>query len=172
VDKSKPGHIIPLFFFYLFCQSIFPPLLFGGGEEFILRQLKIEDGLSQSTVTCMLQDRKGYLWFGTGNGLNRYDGYNFLIYYNDPSDTTSISNNGILSLCEDKNGFIWIGTIEGVLNKFDRKKGTFTRYYFTENLKTDIDPGEAFYEFPVPFSRNSDKSITSIVQDNDGYLWI
>ncbi|MCL4547993.1 MAG: histidine kinase [Bacteroidetes bacterium] len=140
--------------------------------DIVFKQLRIEDGLSQSTVSCMLQDREGYLWFGTANGLNRYDGYNFLVFVNDPSDTTSISGNGILSMCEDKDGYIWIGTSDGILNKYDRWNGTFTRYNITDEMRTQVDPEEAFYDFPLPFSRSSDRSITSIVQDKNGYLWV
>ena len=120
----------------------------------------------------MLQDRKGFLWFGTANGLNRYDGYSFAVYTNDPSDSTTISDNGILSLYEDKLGNIWIGTVEGVLNKFDRKTGKFTRYYITESLKTEADPDEKYYNFPLPFSRNNNESITVIQQDEKSQLWV
>lgn len=141
-------------------------------EEIQFKQIKIEDGLSQSTSYCIIQDKKGFLWFGTANGLNRYDGYNFTVFTNDPADTTSISDNGILSLYEDKDENIWIGTSEGVLNKYDRKRGVFTRYYITNLLKTDTDPNEKYFDFPLPFSRNNDKSITSITQDPRGFLWI
>ncbi len=141
-------------------------------EEIQFKQIKIEDGLSQSTILCMLQDKKGFLWFGTANGLNRYDGYNFTVFTNDPADSTTISDNGILSLFEDKDGNIWIGTVEGVLNKYNRKSGIFSRYYFTNLLKTDADPDERYYDFPLPFSRNNEKSITSIAQDKNGFLWI
>ncbi|MCX6169797.1 MAG: triple tyrosine motif-containing protein [Ignavibacteriales bacterium] len=140
--------------------------------EYQFNQIKVEDGLSQSTVFCMLQDRKGFLWFGTANGLNRYDGYNFTVFTNDPNDTTTISDNGILSLLEDKDGFIWVGTVGGVLNKYDRKNGTFTRYNFTEYLKTENDLDEKYYDFPLPFSRNNNKSITVIEQDDKSMLWI
>ncbi len=141
-------------------------------ENFQFRQVKVEDGLSQSTVNCMLQDRKGFLWFGSANGLNRYDGYNFSVFVNNSLDTTTISDNGILSLFEDKNGFIWIGTVGGVLNKYDRKKGTFKRYHFTEETKTDRDPDEKYFDFPLPYSRNSNNSITAISQDANGIFWI
>lgn len=141
-------------------------------ENFQFRQIKVEEGLSQSTVSCMLQDRKGFLWFGTPHGLNRYDGYNFSVFVNDPQDTTTISDNGILSLFEDKNGFIWIGTAGGVFNKYDRKKGTFTRYYFTDSIQTDEDPDENYFDFPLPYSRSSNNSITVISQDDKDFFWI
>ena len=141
-------------------------------HEYQFNQIKVEDGLSQSTVFCMLQDRKGFLWFGTANGLNRYDGYSFVVYANDPADSTTISDNGILSLFEDKDGFIWVGTVGGVLNKYDRKKGTFTHLNFTDNLQTENDPDEKYYDFPLPFSRNNNRSITVIQQDKNGFLWI
>ena len=85
--------------------------------------ISIQQGLSQSTVSCILQDKRGFMWFGTEDGLNRYDGYNFVIYKNDGLDKTSISDSYILALYEDKSGVLWIGTYSGGLNKFDRNKG-------------------------------------------------
>jgi ligand-binding sensor domain-containing protein len=144
----------------------------GSQEKYLISQVRIEDGLSQSTVFAIIQDKKGFLWFGTANGLNRYDGYSFTVFTNDPADTTSISDNGILSLFEDKDGNIWIGTIEGVLNKYDRKTGIFAHYNMAEPFKINILPKEPYYEFPLPFSRTNDNSITSITQDAKGFLWI
>ena len=141
-------------------------------EQITFKQIKIEDGLSQSSVYCMLQDSKGYLWFGTANGLNRYDGYDFKIFSNDPIDSSSISDNGILALYEDRGGNIWIGTTDGVLNKFNDKTGNFSRYYLTgpPNLLESLD--EKYYDFPIPFSRNNDNTITSITEGPDNSLWI
>ena len=141
-------------------------------RDYIFHHINMEAGLSQSTVNCMIQDKKGYLWFGTANGLNKYDGYNFNVYVNDPADTTSISDNGILSLFEDKDGYIWIGTVGGQLNKFDRKRGTFTRYNFTLSLKSAVHDEENFYDYPLPYSRSNDNSITVIDQDVNGIFWI
>jgi ligand-binding sensor domain-containing protein/two-component sensor histidine kinase len=141
-------------------------------EEVTFKQIKIEDGLSQSTVLCILQDSKGFLWFGTANGLNRYDGYDFQVFTNDPLDSTTISDNGITSIHEDKKGFIWIGTTEGVLNKYDRKSGKLKRYYITDGLKITGNPTSRFYEFPIPFSRHVDKTITSIAEGPDNSIWI
>ncbi len=141
-------------------------------EEYIFRQIKIEDGLSQSSVFTVIQDKKGFLWFGTANGLNRYDGYSFKVFTNDPADSSSISNNGISSLFEDKEGDIWIGTFEGMLNKFNRTKGTFTHFNIPEYTRAVANPEEKYYSFPLPFSRNNNNTITSIAQDEKGILWI
>jgi ligand-binding sensor domain-containing protein len=64
-------------------------------QEYIFQQLTVDDGLSQSTVFATLQDSRGYMWFGTIDGLNKYDGYDFTIYSNDPNDYTTISDNVI-----------------------------------------------------------------------------
>ncbi|MCB0804862.1 MAG: hypothetical protein KDC05_03635, partial [Bacteroidales bacterium] len=87
-----------------------------------------EDGLPQNTVNCILQDNKGFIWIGTQDGLCRYDGNQFQIYQNIPSDTNSLSNNYVLSICEDGNGMIWAGTMSGGLNRIDPSGGRFQRY--------------------------------------------
>ena len=89
------------------------------GENQLLKfkQFSLAEGLSQSSVICMLQDSKGFMWFGTRDGLNKYDGHNFKTYRFDYKDKKSISNSFIRSLFEDKNGDIWIGTNNG-LNKY------------------------------------------------------
>jgi ligand-binding sensor domain-containing protein len=75
----------------IFCQS-----------HLSFNHLGVENGLSQSAITCIFQDSKGFMWFGTQDGLNRYDGYNFKIFKNDPDDTTSLSDNFIFSIYEDE----------------------------------------------------------------------
>ena len=69
----------------------------------------------------MHQDKKGYLWFGTASGLNRYDGYDFNVLSKDSKDSNSISDNSVVALHEDSDGIIWIGTTNGILNRYDRK---------------------------------------------------
>jgi ligand-binding sensor domain-containing protein len=83
------------------------------------------DGLSQSSVNCMLHDHEGFMWFGTQDGLNQYDGRKFKVFQNQPGEGSSLSNNYILSICEDEEGFIWIGTMAGGLDRFDKKTETF-----------------------------------------------
>jgi len=90
------------------------------------------NGLSQSTVNCIVQDEDGFLWIGTQDGLNQYDGYNFTYYYNQPGDSTSLSDNYITSLCLAIDGSIWVGTMSGGLNVLDKKTGRFQR--FQKNL--------------------------------------
>ena len=88
-----------------------------------------DQGLSESTVNSIVEDHKGFMWFGTYDGLNRYDGASFIIYRNDPRDPRSLSGNRIErnNLLEDREGVLWIGTNNG-LNRYDRDTDTFQRY--------------------------------------------
>ena len=141
-------------------------------QDYIFRQLRIEDGLSQTTVFSSLQDSKGYMWFATRGGLNRYDGYKFVVYINDPKDSTSISDDGTNSLFEDKNGTLWIGTIYGNLNRYNSDTETFSTNNISSVIKTIPDLSNDFYEYPISFSRNKSTTITCITEDKEGTLWI
>src|SRR4051812_21342607 len=87
--------------------------------------LTTANGLSHSYVSSTLQDSRGFMWFGTADGLNRYDGYKMVVYQHDNNDPQSISNNHITGIIEDANGDLWIGTLGGGLNKFERAKDRF-----------------------------------------------
>ncbi len=89
-------------------------------ENLYFSNLNLKDGLSQISVLKIFQDTKGFIWFGTRNGLNRYDGSEFVIYKHDPKDTVSLSDNHIQALAEDRDRNLWIGTARG-LNKLDLK---------------------------------------------------
>jgi len=141
-------------------------------EEYIFKQFTDADGLSQSTIFAMIQDQQGYLWLGTIDGLNRYDGYQFRVYVNDPSDITSISDNFISALYEDSEGIIWVGTVNGYFNRFNRKTEVFKRFYVNDFFTSMKNPDTNFYEYPLAFSRNQINTITSITEDNEGFLWI
>ncbi|MBE9510651.1 MAG: PAS domain S-box protein, partial [Bacteroidetes bacterium] len=106
------------------CLLISINILSGQGIQF--DHYAVRDGISQSEVLCIFQDSEGYMWFGTQNGLNKFDGYSFEKYFSDPSDINTISSGWIFNITEDDNGFLWIGT-KGGLNKFDKKTGSFTR---------------------------------------------
>lgn len=120
----------------------------------------------------MMQDQLGYLWFGTIDGLNRYDGYEFKVYVNESEDSTSISDNFISALYEDDEGYIWVGTVNGYLNRFDRKTDVFKRYFINNYFSATKNPETKYYEYPLAFSRNQINTITSITEDRDGNLLI
>lgn len=88
----------------------------------------ISTGLTQTNVTCILQDSRGFMWFGTRDGLDRYDGYEYSVYRNQEDNSRSISNNFISAMIEDKKGDLWIGTWGGGLNRWDRQKDKFIHY--------------------------------------------
>src|SRR5436189_800537 len=90
-------------------------------------RLGTEQGLSQSNVICILQDSRGFMWFGTRDGLNRYDGQQIKVYRTNTKDTTTISDNFIRYIYEGRERKLWIGTANG-LNLFDEAKDEFTRY--------------------------------------------
>ncbi|MFQ5709340.1 MAG: two-component regulator propeller domain-containing protein [bacterium] len=94
----------------------------------VFKQISPERGLSQKTVYAIVQDSVGFLWFGTQDGLNRYDGYSFKIYKNIVSDSTSLSDNRVRALYLDRRHTLWIGTSNG-LNRYDPQTDSFTRYF-------------------------------------------
>ena len=102
--------------------------LYAQEHSLEFKHLTIKDGLSQSTGFSMIQDRKGFMWFGTEDGLNRYDGYNFKIFKSSPNNAYSISNNYIYTICEDHQGVLWFGTEGGGINKYIQEKEQFFNY--------------------------------------------
>lgn len=118
-------------------------------------RISLEQGLSQSTVNCILQDRYGFMWFGTQDGLNRYDGYTFTIYRHHAGDVNSLSVNYIWSLAEDQDGALWIATEGGGLDRFDRDTGQFIHYRAgttSDSLTNDF--------------------VRVVYQDHAGTLWV
>ncbi len=122
-------------FFALFGFLSVPPFLLGQSMPphaldytYKFDHYSSKDGLSQSSVQCFFQDSKGFMWIGTGGGLNHFDGYNFSIYKNVPDDSSSLSNNNISTIAEDNQGYIWIGTFDGGLNRFNPNTEKFARY--------------------------------------------
>ncbi len=122
----------------------------------VFSHLSVKDGLSQNSVTAILQDSKGFMWFGTHDGLNKYDGTGFKTYRHERNNPNSISNNYIWDLHEDAEGVLWIATFGGGLNSLDLKTGTIERF--------SHQPNE-----PNSFPSNR---IFSIQEGKDGILWI
>jgi len=126
-------------------------------NDLIFQRFSIQEGLTHNSVLCMIQDRRGFLWFGTYDGLNRFDGYQFKEYNHDYQDTTSISQNLITDLHEDSKGRIWVGTAGTGLCSMDPFTEKFTRYkleYEENGITTEIS------------------TISAIREDNNGILWI
>lgn len=113
-----------------------------------------EDGLSQSSVNCMLRDSEGFMWFGTQDGLNRYDGKGFRVFQNQPGDTESLSNNYIVSVCEDEEGYLWIGTMAGGLNRFDKRTEKFKVFVHNDSVGS-----------------LSENTVWSVMSDRNGHIW-
>ena len=142
---------------YLFFLLLIIPF-FGStqNKHFKFEHLLADAGLSQSNVISILQDSRGFMWFGTRDGLNKYDGYKFTVYKNDPKNKNSISNNYVPDIIESSNGDLWIATWGGGLNRFDREKGIFNSYKHDANNKNSI----------------SGNFITAVKEDKNGNLWI
>ncbi len=137
-------------------------LAVAAGVQAAARPMRFEhlstaDGLSQSFVNCILQDRAGFLWVGTQAGLNRYDGYGFEVFRHDPADPASLSHDWIVALAEDPaTGDLWIATEGGGLARWSRATGTFGSYRH--------DPED-------PASLSGDR-VTSLAVDAAGSLWV
>ncbi|AKD56782.1 hybrid sensor histidine kinase/response regulator transcription factor [Spirosoma radiotolerans] len=117
--------------------------------------LSVRDGLSNNSVNCILQDREGFIWLGTSEGLNKYDGYTFTVLQHDPNHPTqSLQNNNITGLCEDHSGRLWVVTEGGGLHEVDKKTGLVTPHL--------IQAGEA---------HKWNKQL-SIYEDKGGVIWI
>jgi signal transduction histidine kinase/ligand-binding sensor domain-containing protein/HPt (histidine-containing phosphotransfer) domain-containing protein len=145
---------ISLHFLFLLC--FFSTFATGSGATVRFEQLSIEDGLSQNTVTSILRHSNGFVWFGTRDGLNRFDGYEFKVFKNDPQLSTSLSDNYIYALYEDSKGVLWIGTDAGGLNRFDEQTQTFSHFTLQASDPTSL----------------SDTGVRSIFEDSSGQLWI
>ena len=118
--------------------------------------LTAKDGLLSNTVNAILKDKYGWMWFGTDDGLNKFDGTNFTIYRHIPGDSTSLRANEILALHEDHQGNLWIGTSGGAVSLYDRKKDRFVQY-----------PASGDSSGLVP-----NAVVRGICSDRDGKIWI
>ncbi|MFZ5939407.1 MAG: ligand-binding sensor domain-containing protein [Bacteroidota bacterium] len=110
-----------------FSSVVFAGSSYPGNVSLQFNWLTRENGLAHNNVEAILQDSDGFIWFGTRNGLCRYDGYEFRTYQSS-GNPGSVSGNRIMSLCEDRNGSIWVGTYNTGLNRFDKQTETFYRY--------------------------------------------
>lgn len=150
-------YIVLLLFLFLANFQLYAKVLSINSDISLkFEKLSVEHGLSQSNVNAILQDSKGFLWFGTDDGLNKYDGYSFAIYKSDPNDSSTLSSDFITSLYEDSTGTIWVGTYGGGLNKYDSRLNKFIRYQFDEND-------------PISLGCNY---VNTIYEDKEHIIWI
>jgi PAS domain S-box-containing protein len=142
------GMLLSLLLAFVILFGLHPPVFSyaqASSPRFI--RLTSADGLSNDIVRCILQDDQGFMWFGTNDGLNKYDGYTFTVYRHLRSDPDSLSNSTVTALYQDRTGTLWVGTTVG-LDSFDRGVARFTHY-----------PGVG-------------EEISAIYEDTAGTLWI
>ena len=123
-------------------------------EHYYFKNLSIKDGLSQTTVNAIMQDKKGFMWFGTKGGLSRYDGMSFRNFKRDMNDNHSLGNNFVTCLYEDKKGNIWVGTDAGGYIYYPAR--------------------EIFAPFNLQSKENIqiDRTVSAISGDKEGRVWI
>ncbi|NUO82678.1 hypothetical protein HUU05_21610, partial [candidate division KSB1 bacterium] len=120
-------------------------------------RLGLEHGLSQSTVYCILQDKQGFMWFGTQAGVNKFDGYKFTAYQEDVFDSTSIATNVVRAIYEDHTGTLWAGDGNAAcLNRFEPETESFTRFTHDPNNPHSLSNG----------------GVVAIYEDHTGTLWV
>jgi signal transduction histidine kinase/ligand-binding sensor domain-containing protein/DNA-binding response OmpR family regulator len=139
---------------YIIILLLFTAGLFSHQLDLQFEHIATEDGLSSNSVWSIVEDKQGFMWFGTSKGLNRYDGYTFKVFTHDPNDSNSISDDYIMSLFADKSGYLWIGTSNG-LNRYDPQTERFSRYLRDEEDSLSI----------------SNNCINTIFKDSKGNLW-
>ncbi|PWH15105.1 MAG: hypothetical protein DDG60_06640 [Anaerolineae bacterium] len=120
------------------------------------QRLTVEDGLPSSTVLGVLQDRQGFIWFATADGLARYDGYEFKIFRHDSENPNSLSHNNTFAILESRDGLIWVGTDPGGLNVYNPKTGLFQVYRHNPQ-----DP-----------SSLPNDSVWALLEAQDGTIWV
>ncbi|MCP3963861.1 MAG: GGDEF domain-containing protein [bacterium] len=118
--------------------------------------ITVEEGLTQNTVTCILQDRIGFMWFGTQDGLNRFDGNSFVAFRHDPAYPATLPNDYVQALEEDLSGDIWVGTRGGGLSRWNRASDSFTHFQHNPDDPTSL----------------SSNLVSTLFQDSDGTLWV
>jgi signal transduction histidine kinase/DNA-binding response OmpR family regulator/ligand-binding sensor domain-containing protein len=120
------------------------------------QEITISDGLSQGMIYDLKQDKKGFIWVATKDGLNRYDGYNFTVFTHDPYNKFSLSSNACSSLLIDRHGRLWIGTLNRGLNLYDER----THRFYHIDLSDPTSPDAGNYE------------IVTLAEDPEGNIWV
>ncbi|MFN0035005.1 MAG: two-component regulator propeller domain-containing protein, partial [Saprospiraceae bacterium] len=149
MSLSSSLHLLPALLLWLALSCA------GLAQNPAFEKITIEQGLSQGMIYDLLQTRDGFLWIATKDGLNRYDGYNFKVFSNDPFDPFSIADNTVTALFEDSRGWLWVGTEAKGLDLFEPRTGRF--HHFSMNLQgnnAEVGPG-----------------VSKILESPDGTIW-
>ncbi len=172
--------------FLIICIVIFiHPTAFSQDTDIKFHYLSVHDGLSRSWVKCIGQDKEGFLWFGTSDGINKYNGYDFSIYKHNAKNTRSLNNNLITLIYEDKAGNFWVGTQED-LNLYDREKDEFIPLNAIKNFVDCVSeyddgtlligsPGGLYLFSPVNLKARQicgNVNIDDILKDRNDNFWI
>jgi ligand-binding sensor domain-containing protein/signal transduction histidine kinase len=147
-------HFIPLFLLSLSVASLLAGSLYA--QPFPFQQLTTEVGLSHNVSRKIIQDKQGFIWIATQDGLNRYDGYTFRTYSHDPADPRSLSDNDIYALKESREGRLLIGTAKGGLNLYH----------------PDCDCFSAFLHDPADSTSLSSNFVFDVFEDGQGQIWV
>lgn len=135
--------------------------------QYSFQKISKADGLSHNNVECIMQDSEGFMWFGTRNGLCRYDGYEIKVFRSS-SNPNSISGNRILSIAEDNNGFIWVGTYQNGLNRFDKRKSSFTHFNIEQGIGNQVYRIKKLSDGSISIGSNNGLSIYD--SDTDSFV--
>ncbi|OKL41863.1 hypothetical protein A3841_07540 [Pontibacter flavimaris] len=171
-------------------------------RDLSFQHLTASEGLSQSSVISITQDHRGLMWFGTRDGLNKYDGNRFTVYRHNAADLQSISHNDIIEVITDTKGDLWVGTFNG-LNKYDYEDDKFISYFNIADDSTTISGNsvwavhasssgdvwvgtskglnrfdretntfQRFYHNPNDAYSLSDSYVKDIFEDSEGFIWV
>ena len=155
-NSRKYFSVVRIVFCFFILYSISCTTLKAQSTDLNFERILSDKGLSQNTIHYILQDKQGYMWFATEDGLDKYDGYSFTVYKNNPNNLNSIPDNFIWTLYEDKDRNLWIGTNSGGLSKLNTLTGKFTNYKYMPNVSNTI----------------GNNNVRAILEDKEGNLWI
>ncbi|MBL8196150.1 MAG: histidine kinase, partial [Blastocatellia bacterium] len=155
-NKTLTKHNTPVFLLIGFCITLFSVhLAYSQQANVKFTNYQIDQGLSHNVVSTINQDKQGFMWFGTEDGLNKFDGYNFTIYRPDGKDPYSLPSGEILKIYVDREETLWVATSEG-LTKYNPKTDNFTVYKHNSNNSNSL----------------TNNRISAIYQDKVGIYWI